>query len=88
MREKKPKQEKMSSPTQCDVSTAENGIEDKEQDQLNGDKEECRALIQPESAFSSDSKMCNTNPHLNALNVDKGHHKDEGLEAAILKKEE
>ncbi|XP_050930617.1 constitutive coactivator of PPAR-gamma-like protein 1 homolog isoform X2 [Lates calcarifer] len=88
VREKKPKQEKMSSPTQCDVSTAENGIEDKEQDQLNGDKEECRALIQPESAFSSDSKMCNTNPHLNALNVDKGHHKDEGLEAAILKKEE
>lgn len=86
---KKPKpEERESSPVPCDGSTTENGVEDKEPDQLNGDKEECRALIQPESAFSSDSKTCNSNPHLNALNVDSGCYRDEGLEAAVLKKEE
>ncbi|XP_040890411.1 constitutive coactivator of PPAR-gamma-like protein 1 homolog [Toxotes jaculatrix] len=85
---KKPKpEEQITSPAPCDGSATENGVEDKEQDQLNGDKEECRALIQPESAFSSDSKTCNTNPHLNALNVDSGCHRDEGLDAAVLKKE-
>ncbi|XP_071349381.1 constitutive coactivator of PPAR-gamma-like protein 1 homolog isoform X2 [Trachinotus anak] len=85
---KKPKpEEKRSSPVPCDGPATENGVEDKEQDQLNGDKEECRALIQPESAFSSDSETCNTNPHLNALNEDSGYHKDEGLEAAVLQKE-
>ncbi|XP_008282955.1 constitutive coactivator of PPAR-gamma-like protein 1 homolog isoform X1 [Stegastes partitus] len=84
---KKPKsEEKKSSPAPSDGSATENGVEDKEQ--LNGDKEERRALIQPESAFSSDSKTCNTNPHLNALNVDSGHHRDEGLEAAVSQKEE
>lgn len=86
---KKPKpEERKSSPAPRDGSTTENGVEDKEPGQLNGDKEECRALIQPESAFSSDSKTCNSNPHLNALNVDSGCHRDEGLEAAVLKKEE
>ena len=84
---KKPKPEEKISPAPCDGSTAENGMEDKEQDQLNGDKDDCRALIQPESAFSSDSKTCNTNTHLNALNVDSSFHTDEGLEAAVLKNE-
>lgn len=85
---KKPKpEEKRSSPVPCDDSTTANGVEDKEQEQLNGDKEECRALIQPESAFSSDSKTCNTNPHLNALKEDSGCHRDEGVEAAVLQKE-
>ncbi|XP_071767727.2 constitutive coactivator of PPAR-gamma-like protein 1 homolog isoform X1 [Centroberyx gerrardi] len=85
---KKPKpEEKKSTPAPCEGSTTENGVEDKESDQLNGDKDESRALIQPESAFSSDSKMCNTNPHLNALNVDSGCHRDEALGATVLKKE-
>ncbi|XP_063071846.1 constitutive coactivator of PPAR-gamma-like protein 1 homolog isoform X2 [Engraulis encrasicolus] len=40
-----------------------------------------------ESAFSSDSKMCNTNPHLNALNTDgEVALRDEG--PAVLKTEE
>ncbi|KAF3689354.1 Constitutive coactivator of PPAR-gamma-like protein 1 [Channa argus] len=82
----KPEEEK-SSPAACNTLATENGVEDKEQDQLNGDKEEHRALIQPESAFSSDSKTCNTNPHLNALNADRGCHRDEGLEAVLFEKE-
>ncbi|XP_070758868.1 constitutive coactivator of PPAR-gamma-like protein 1 homolog isoform X3 [Enoplosus armatus] len=86
---KKPQpEERESSPAPRDGSTAENGVEDKEPDQLNGGEEERSALIQPESAFSSGSKTCNSNPHLNALNVDGGCHADEGLEAAVLKKEE
>ncbi|XP_069559298.1 constitutive coactivator of PPAR-gamma-like protein 1 homolog isoform X2 [Brachyistius frenatus] len=84
---KKPEEEK-SSAAPRDSSATENGVEDKEPEELSEDKEERRALIQAESAFSSDSKMCNTNPHLNALNVDCGCHRDESLEAAILKKEE
>ncbi|CAK6972649.1 constitutive coactivator of PPAR-gamma-like protein 1 homolog isoform X2 [Scomber scombrus] len=81
-------EEKKSSSAPCDSPAAENGVvEDKEPDQLNGDKEEHTALIQPESAFSCDSKTCNTNPHLNALNVDSGCHRDEGLEAAVSKEE-
>ena len=78
-------EEKASSPAPCDGSATENGT-DKEPEQLNGDKEDCRALI-VESAFSNDSKTCNTNPHLNALNVDGGCHRDEGLEAAVSKRE-
>ncbi|KAM4613178.1 constitutive coactivator of PPAR-gamma-like protein 1 homolog [Polymixia lowei] len=86
---KKPQlEERTSTPVTCDSSAAENGVEGKESDQLNGENEESRALIQPESAFSSDSKMCNTNPHLNALNVDSTCHRDEALGASVLKKEE
>lgn len=87
-RKKAKPEERKSFAAPCDNSATENGVEDKEPDQLNGDKEERRALIQPESALSSDSKTCNSNPHLNALNVDSGCHRDEGLEAAVLKKEE
>lgn len=76
----KEEEEKPSSPPPCDGSTAENGVEEKELEQLNGDEEEGGALIQPESAFSSDSKMCNTNPHFSALNVDSECH---GEEAAV-----
>lgn len=80
-------EESKASPVPCDGPTAENGVEDGEPDQLDEDKEEYRAVIGPESAFSSDSKMCNSNPHLNALNVDNGCCRDESLESAILKKE-
>ncbi|KAL1007854.1 hypothetical protein UPYG_G00092490 [Umbra pygmaea] len=55
----------------------ENGVDDKVKEdsvdkQLNGQTEEesMGLMIQPGSAFSSDSKMCNTNPHLNALNME------------------
>lgn len=83
----KPKpEEKISSPPPSNFSPTENGVEDK-REQLNGDGDERGALIQPESAFSSDSKTCNTNPHLNALNADSGCHTDEGLEATVCKNE-
>ncbi|XP_020503013.2 constitutive coactivator of PPAR-gamma-like protein 1 homolog [Labrus bergylta] len=86
---KRSKAEERKSPASpCDGSTTENGVEDKEADQLNGDEAERRAPIQPESAFKCDSKTCNSNPHLNALNEDSGCHRDEGLEAAVLRKEE
>ncbi|XP_029005792.1 constitutive coactivator of PPAR-gamma-like protein 1 homolog [Betta splendens] len=78
----KPGPEKKAS---CEALATENGVEDVEPEQLNGD--EHVALIQPESAFSSDSKTCNTNPHLNALNVDGNCHRDEGLEAVVCKRE-
>lgn len=82
---KKPKpEERISSPPPCDASTPENGVEDKVSDQLNGDKEECRALFQLESAFSSDSKTCNSNPH---LNTDSSFHRGVGLESAVLQRE-
>lgn len=87
-RKKSKPEEKKSSPAPCDGSATENGVADKEPEQLNGDNEEHRASIQPESAFSSETKMCNTNPHLNALNVDSGCCTDEGLEATVLQKEE
>ncbi|XP_028980570.2 constitutive coactivator of PPAR-gamma-like protein 1 homolog isoform X2 [Esox lucius] len=83
---KKPKTDEGKCPVllSSDGSSAtENGVEDREkereeeeikEEQLNGQatKESgSRVLIsQPESAFSSDSKMCNTNPHLNALNTE------------------
>lgn len=65
-------------------AVAENGVEGKEVE-LNGDKV---TPNQPESAFNNDSKMCNTNPHLNALNTDSECHRDETLSAAVLKTEE
>uniref|UniRef100_A0A8C1YDM8 Family with sequence similarity 120A n=1 Tax=Cyprinus carpio TaxID=7962 RepID=A0A8C1YDM8_CYPCA len=71
-------------------STAEeNGlVEVKEADQLNGNEGESMATNQPESAFSNESKMCNTNPLLNALNEDGEGCRDEALGAAVLKTEE
>ncbi|XP_051957708.1 constitutive coactivator of PPAR-gamma-like protein 1 homolog isoform X2 [Xyrauchen texanus] len=69
-------------------AAAENGLEEKEAEQLNGNKVESRAPNQPESAFSNESKMCNTNPLLNALNVDGEGHRNETLGAAVLKTEE
>ncbi|XP_034023251.1 constitutive coactivator of PPAR-gamma-like protein 1 homolog [Thalassophryne amazonica] len=87
-RKKAKADEKKSSPVLCNSSATDNGMEDRESDHLDRDKGECRALIQSESAFSSDSKMCNTNPCINALNVDGGCHRDEGLEVAVFKKEE
>ncbi|KAM9364885.1 LOW QUALITY PROTEIN: constitutive coactivator of PPAR-gamma-like protein 1 [Pholidichthys leucotaenia] len=62
----------------------ENSIADK---QLNRVKEEQSSLFQPESAFSSDSKMCNTNLHLHALNVGTNCLRHEGLQAAALAKD-
>uniref|UniRef100_A0A673AUI2 Family with sequence similarity 120A n=1 Tax=Sphaeramia orbicularis TaxID=375764 RepID=A0A673AUI2_9TELE len=74
----------------CTGTSTENGEDKEPEQQLNGEKddEQRRAPIQPESAFSSDSKTCNTNPHLNALNADGGRHGDEALDAAVSKKEE
>ncbi len=61
-------------------TAAENGlVEGKEADQLNGNEGESRATNQPESAFSNESKMCNTNPHSNALNEDGEGRRDEAL---------
>uniref|UniRef100_A0A7N6AEA3 Family with sequence similarity 120A n=1 Tax=Anabas testudineus TaxID=64144 RepID=A0A7N6AEA3_ANATE len=77
-------EKKKSYPAPCDGSATENGVEDKA-NAKEGD-EERGAIIQPESAFSSDS-MCNTNPHLNALNAESGCHRDEGLEATVCKKD-
>ena len=81
-------EEAKSPPVSPEGSATENGMDDKETDQLNGMKVESRALNKPESAFSSDSKMCNTNPHLNALNLDSGCHRDEVLGSTVLKTEE
>lgn len=75
-------------------SAAENGLEaqDGPEQQLNGKAEDgsnSEPVSSPaESAFSNDSKMCNTNPHLNALNADSEGHRDETLSPAVLKTEE
>ncbi|XP_066553864.1 constitutive coactivator of PPAR-gamma-like protein 1 isoform X1 [Amia ocellicauda] len=83
------KPEEPKTPLQSsDGSLAENGVEGKVATQLNGNREDGRAPNQPESALSNDSKMCNTNPHLNALNADSDCHRGEALGASVLKKEE
>ncbi|TRY92605.1 hypothetical protein DNTS_029263 [Danionella cerebrum] len=65
-------------------TAAENGVlEDQEPNQG-----ESRASIQPESAFSNQLKMCNTNPHLNALSEDGEGCRDEALSDAVLQTEE
>uniref|UniRef100_A0A8C1HYT7 Family with sequence similarity 120 member A n=1 Tax=Cyprinus carpio carpio TaxID=630221 RepID=A0A8C1HYT7_CYPCA len=89
-RGKKPKLETKTPHLPLEGSTAaENGlVEGKEPDQLNGNEGESRATNQPESAFSNEIKMCNTNPHLNALNEDGEGCRDEALGAAVLKTEE
>ncbi|XP_038844048.1 constitutive coactivator of PPAR-gamma-like protein 1 homolog [Salvelinus namaycush] len=74
----------------------EGEVEESEVEQLKDqvmEVRESRAVnIQPESAFSSDSKMCNTNPRLNALNTDSACLRDaaEPLSAAasVLQTEE
>uniref|UniRef100_A0A5F8GF13 Family with sequence similarity 120 member A n=1 Tax=Monodelphis domestica TaxID=13616 RepID=A0A5F8GF13_MONDO len=83
-------EESKSSVVSSDGSLAENGVvnEEKPASQMNGNTADGRASNQSESALSNDSKMCNTNPHLNALNADSVCHKDDTLEAAVLKKEE
>jgi len=63
-------------------------VEGEEADQINGNEGESRAPNQPESAFSNESKMCNTNPHLSALNEDGEGCRDEVLGAAVLQAEE
>ncbi|XP_015496372.1 constitutive coactivator of PPAR-gamma-like protein 1 isoform X3 [Parus major] len=83
-------EESKSSLVSSDGSLAENGVvtEEKPASQMNGNTGDIRASNQSESALSNDSKMCNTNPHLNALNADSVCHKDDALEATVLKKEE
>ncbi|XP_025052906.1 constitutive coactivator of PPAR-gamma-like protein 1 isoform X4 [Alligator sinensis] len=83
-------EESKSSLVSSDGSLAENGVvnEEKPASQMNGNTGDIRASNQSESALSNDSKMCNTNPHLNALNADSVCHKDDTLEATVLKKEE
>ncbi|XP_030064365.1 constitutive coactivator of PPAR-gamma-like protein 1 [Microcaecilia unicolor] len=79
-----------SSAVSSDGSLAENGVvsEEKSASQMNGKPGNGRASKPSESALSNDSKMCNTNPHLNALNADSVCLKDDTLEAVVLKKEE
>ncbi|KAL7986066.1 hypothetical protein Chor_011232 [Crotalus horridus] len=83
-------EESKSSIVSSEGSLAENGImnEEKPASHMNGSTADVRASNQSESALSNDSKMCNTNPHLNALNADSVCHKDDALEATVLKKEE
>ncbi|KAJ6668367.1 hypothetical protein lerEdw1_015744 [Lerista edwardsae] len=83
-------EESKSSLVSSEGPLAENGVvnEEKPASQMNGNTADVRASNQSESALSNDSKMCNTNPHLNALNVDSVCHKDDALEATVLKKEE
>ncbi|XP_062842224.1 constitutive coactivator of PPAR-gamma-like protein 1 homolog isoform X2 [Trichomycterus rosablanca] len=83
---KKPKAEGQPPPAGSVV--AENGVEGKESEEPDGSKAEDKAANQPESAFSNDSKMCNMNPHLNALSTDGERHRDEALSASVLKTEE
>ncbi|XP_068450482.1 constitutive coactivator of PPAR-gamma-like protein 1 homolog isoform X2 [Clinocottus analis] len=92
-KETKKPEERKSSLAPHDGSTSENGMEEEDDDndqpdRLNGEEEERGALIQPESAFSSNYKTSNSNLHLNALNVDGGRRTEEGLEAAVFKTEE
>uniref|UniRef100_A0A8D0G8W3 Family with sequence similarity 120 member A n=1 Tax=Sphenodon punctatus TaxID=8508 RepID=A0A8D0G8W3_SPHPU len=83
-------EESKSSLVSSDGSLAENGVvnEEKPASQMNGNTGDVGASNQSESALSNDSKMCNTNPHLNALNAGSVCHKDDTLEATVLKKEE
>ncbi|XP_053324638.1 constitutive coactivator of PPAR-gamma-like protein 1 [Spea bombifrons] len=79
-----------SSAVSSDGSVAENGVvnEDVPASQVNGGSEDAGASNHSESALSNDSKTCNTNPHLNALNADSERPTDESPETAVLKKEE
>uniref|UniRef100_A0A8C7HTD1 Family with sequence similarity 120 member A n=1 Tax=Oncorhynchus kisutch TaxID=8019 RepID=A0A8C7HTD1_ONCKI len=89
-RKKLKTEEKEKSPVMLssDGSTTENGLEEREE----GGLEDRAVNIQPESAFSSNPKMCNTNPRLNALNADGACLRDaaEPLSAAasVLQTEE
>lgn len=79
-----------SSAVSSDGSLTENGVGngDNQASQINGGSADTQPPNHSESALSSDSKACNTNPHLNALDPDSGHHEEETLEASVLKKEE
>ncbi|XP_043934065.1 constitutive coactivator of PPAR-gamma-like protein 1 isoform X2 [Protopterus annectens] len=89
LKKSKPEDSK-SSAVSSDSSVAENGAanENKPASQLNGSNEVVETSIKSESALSNDSKMCNTNPHLNALNADSSCQRVDALEAAVLNKEE
>lgn len=82
--------ESKSSAVSSDGSLAENGAvaEEKPAPQMNGSAGDARAPSHSESALNNDSKMCNTNPHLNALSTDSACRRADALEAAVLKKEE
>ncbi|XP_027621321.1 constitutive coactivator of PPAR-gamma-like protein 1 [Tupaia chinensis] len=79
-----------SSVVSSDGSLAENGVmaEEKPAPQMNGSAGDARAPSHPESALNTDSKTCNTNPHLNALSTDSACRREAALEAAVLNKEE
>ncbi|PIO31484.1 hypothetical protein AB205_0132900 [Aquarana catesbeiana] len=78
-----------SSVVSSDGSLTENGVgnEDTQASQINGGSADTQPPNHSESALSSDSKVCNTNPHLNALDPDSGQHEEETLEASVLKEE-
>lgn len=79
-----------SSAVSSDGSLTENGVgnEETQASQINGGSTDTQPPNHSESALSSDSKACNTNPHLNALDSDSGPCEDDTLEASVLKKEE
>ncbi|XP_073500642.1 constitutive coactivator of PPAR-gamma-like protein 1 [Phyllobates terribilis] len=79
-----------SSAVSSDGSLTENGVgnEEKQASQINGGSGDVRPSNHSESALSSDSKQCNTNPHLHALAPDSGRHDEETFTAAVLNKEE
>lgn len=82
--------ESKSSAVSSDGSLAENGAvaEEKPASQMNGSAGDARAPSHSESALNNDSKMCNTNPHLNALSTDSACRGADALGAAVLKQEE
>nr|DBA18692.1 TPA: hypothetical protein GDO54_016911 [Pyxicephalus adspersus] len=79
-----------SSAVSSDGSLTENGVgnEETQASQVNGGTADTQPPNHSESALSSDSKACNTNPDLNALDPDSGPHEEENLETSVLKKEE
>uniref|UniRef100_A0A8C5R0L6 Family with sequence similarity 120 member A n=1 Tax=Leptobrachium leishanense TaxID=445787 RepID=A0A8C5R0L6_9ANUR len=78
-----------SSAVSSEGSLTENGVanEDAPGSQINGGSDQARASNNAESALSNDSKTCNSDAQVNALNTDGAHPKDETLEAAVSKKE-
>uniref|UniRef100_A0AAZ3RGL3 Family with sequence similarity 120A n=1 Tax=Oncorhynchus tshawytscha TaxID=74940 RepID=A0AAZ3RGL3_ONCTS len=90
-RKKLKTEEKEKSPGGVEEGVEESGVEQLKSQVM--EVRESRAVnIQPESAFSSNPKMCNTNPRLNALNADGACLRDaaEPLSAAasVLQTEE
>ncbi|OCT58081.1 constitutive coactivator of PPAR-gamma-like protein 1 homolog [Xenopus laevis] len=79
-----------SSAASSDGSLTENGLvnEKAPASPINGGSGEAKDSTNSESALSNDSKLCNANPHLNALNADSVLHNEQPQEGAVSNKEE